>query len=62
MTNSDKLKVSSQLVDRGVMNRDEAREIWNLPPIPDGSGQQYVIRGEYKDAKDTEEGGPDAKE
>lgn len=61
MTNGDKLKVSSQLVDRGVMNRDEAREIWNLPPIPDGSGQQYVIRGEYKDAKDTEEGGPDAK-
>lgn len=56
MTNADKLKVSAQLVDRGIMNRDEAREIWNLPPIPDGKGQEYIIRGEYKDADERENG------
>ena len=23
------------------------RQIWNLPPLPDGQGQAYTIRGEY---------------
>lgn len=32
MTNQDKLNVSAQMADRGIMNRDEIREIWNLPP------------------------------
>lgn len=50
MTNADKLNVSAQMADRGIMNRDEIREIWNLPPIEDGSGQLYIIRGEYYDA------------
>ena len=52
MTNKDKLDVSAQLVDRGLMNRDEAREIWNLPPLPNGEGQKFVIRGEYYDANE----------
>lgn len=47
MTNADKLNVSSQMADRGIMNRDEIREIWNLPPLPNGEGQAYTIRGEY---------------
>lgn len=47
MTTAEKLNVSSQLSDRGVLNRDEVREIWNLPPLPDGIGQTYTIRGEY---------------
>ena len=47
MTNTDKLNVSAQMADRGIMNRDEIREIWNLPPLPDGQGQAYTIRGEY---------------
>lgn len=47
MTNKDKLDVSSQMADRGIMNRDEIREIWNLPPLPNGEGQKYTIRGEY---------------
>lgn len=47
MSNRDKLNVSSQMADRGIMNRDEIREIWNLPPLPDGQGQAYTIRGEY---------------
>ena len=50
MSNADKLNVSAQMADRGIMNRDEVREIWNLPPIPDGSGKEYIIRGEYWNA------------
>lgn len=45
MTNSDKLAVSTGLVDRGMLSINEAREIWNLPPV-DG-GDVRVIRGEY---------------
>lgn len=50
MSNKDKLEVSAQLADRGIMNRDEVREIWNLPPLPNGEGQEYIIRGEYYNA------------
>lgn len=60
MSNADKLNVSSQMADRGIMNRDEIREIWNLPPLPDGQGQAYTIRGEYyllgKDGSVTKKG------
>lgn len=44
------------------MNRDEIREIWNLPPLPNGEGQAYIIRGEYHDADDqiNDGGGYDA--
>lgn len=45
MTNADKLSVSAQMTDRGIMSRNEVREIWNLPPIE--GGDQYIIRGEY---------------
>lgn len=47
MSNTEKLNVSAQMADRGIMNRDEIREIWNLPPLPGGQGQAYTIRGEY---------------
>lgn len=47
MSNTEKLNVSAQMADRGIMNRDEIREIWNLSPLPDGQGQAYTIRGEY---------------
>lgn len=47
MSNAEKLNVSAQMADRGIMNRDEIREIWNLPPLPDGQGKAYTIRGEY---------------
>jgi hypothetical protein len=59
MSTSEKLRVSSQMADRGIMNRDEVREIWNLPPLPDGEGQAYIIRGEYKNASDAVEGEDD---
>lgn len=45
MTNADKLNVSSQLIDRGVMSINDVREIWNLPPVEDGDAR--IIRGEY---------------
>ena len=52
LNNADKLNVSAQLLDRGILNRDEARSIWNLPPLPNGEGQAYVIRGEYVNANE----------
>ncbi len=48
----EKLEVSSQMTDRGIMTRNEAREIWGLPPVE--GGDRFLIRGEYKDAEETE--------
>lgn len=45
LSNTDKLNVSSQMADRGIMSRNEIREIWNLPPIE--GGDVPTIRGEY---------------
>lgn len=60
MSNAEKLSVSSQMLDRGIMSRNEVREIWNLPPLE--NGDDYIIRGEYynADAKlDEQEGNED---
>lgn len=60
MSNKEKLEVSAQMADRGILNRDEVREIWNLPPLPNGEGQAYIIRGEYYNADEKlQEGGGD---
>lgn len=59
MSTTEKLDVSSQLSDRGILNRDDVRDIWNLPPIPNGEGQAYIIRGEYKNANDVNDDGGD---
>lgn len=48
MSNQDKLNVSSQMLDRGIMSINDVREIWNLPPVEDGD--KRIIRGEYYDA------------
>ena len=48
MTNSDKLNVSSQLLDRGIMSINDVREIWNLEPVE--GGEARIIRGEYWNA------------
>lgn len=45
MSNADKLAVSAQLLDRGIMSINDVREIWNLSPV-DG-GDVRIIRGEY---------------
>lgn len=45
MNNSDKLNVSRDLLDRGVISLNEAREIWQLPPVE--GGDIHILRGEY---------------
>jgi len=47
MTNKDKLEVSASMADRGIMTRNEIREIWNMPPLPEPYGSQLPVRGEY---------------
>ena len=47
MTTKEKLDVSSAMFDRGIWNRDDVRDVWNMAPLPDGQGQAYIIRGEY---------------
>ena len=44
---NEKLNISSQMADRGVMTRNEIREIWGLPPVE--GGDTFLVRGEYKD-------------
>lgn len=48
LSNADKLNVSSQLLDRGIMSINDVREIWNLPPVDGGDAR--IIRGEYYNA------------
>ncbi len=50
MSNADKLAVSAQMLDRGLMSINEVRQIWNLPPV-DG-GDERIIRGEYYNANE----------
>lgn len=52
MSNADKLAVSAQMADRGLMTRNEIRDIWNLEPLPDPYGSQLPIRGEYYNVGD----------
>ena len=55
MSNADKLKVSAQMADRGLMTINEIRDIWNLPPVE--AGDVRTVRGEYytMGEEDTEE-------
>lgn len=55
LSNQDKLNVSAQMADRGLMTRNEIREIWNLPPLPEPIGSQLPIRGEYYNVGESEE-------
>lgn len=61
MTNADKLSISSNMLDRGVMSINEIRDIWNLAPVDGGDAR--IIRGEYYNATekiDNGEGGQNA--
>lgn len=57
MSNADKLQVSAQMADRGLMTRNEIREIWNLPPLPEPYGSQLPVRGEYYNVGDDSNAG-----
>lgn len=48
LTTTEKLNVSSQLSDRGILSINEVREIWNLSPVENGDVR--TIRGEYYSA------------
>lgn len=47
MSNQDKLSVAQTMADRGLMTRNEIREIFNLAPLPDDIGNSIPARGEY---------------
>ena len=57
MSNADKLSVSAQMADRGLMTRNEIREIWNLPPLPEPLGSQLPARGEYYNVNEVNNNG-----
>ena len=48
MSTSQKVAMAQQLLDRGVMSVNEARELFNYSPVDNGDVR--FIRGEYKDA------------
>lgn len=50
MTNADKLNVSAEMMDRGIMSINEVREIWQLPPVE--GGDVRIVRGEYYNANE----------
>ena len=52
MSTSQKVQMAKELGDRGAILIDEIRDLFNLPPLPDGAGQVAPIRGEYKPADD----------
>jgi len=49
MSFKDKLEYVKTMGDRGFLLIDEAREVFNLAPLPDGQGQKAMARGEYYD-------------
>ena len=53
MTNTDKLQVSSQMFDRGIMSINDIMNIWQLPEVPDGN--KRYIRREYMEISKMDE-------
>ena len=53
MTNADKLQVSSQMFDRGVLSLNDIMDIWNLPHVEDGD--KRYIRREYTEISQLDE-------
>ena len=54
MTNADKLQVSSQMFDRGILSTNDVMDVWNLPHVPDGD--KRYIRKEYTEISQLDEG------
>lgn len=52
MSTTAKINMAQQLLDRGVMSINEARDLFNYAPVPGGDVRS--IRGEYKNADDLE--------
>lgn len=49
-SNKTKLEVSTQLFDRGLLNRNGVMDIWNMPEVEDGD--KYYIRKEYTEVSE----------
>ena len=49
-TSPSKRNMIRDMIDRGIFCIDDAREILQMPPLPNGEGQKRVIRGEYIDS------------
>jgi len=49
-SNQTKLSISTQLFDRGLLNRNDIRDIWNMTHIEDGD--KYYIRKEYTEVSE----------
>ena len=47
MSGKEKLSYATIMGDRGFVMIDEIREVFNLPPLPNGMGQRLPVRGEY---------------
>lgn len=47
MTMDDKLSTVTQLFDRGMMNMDEGREVFQLPELGTEDSKRYYIRRDY---------------
>ena len=47
MSTSEKINYATNMGDRGYVMIDEIRDVFNLPPLPNGLGQRIPIRGEY---------------
>lgn len=50
MSTSQKVQMAQQMIDRGVMSREEARELFNYGPMKEGD--TFLVRGEYINAND----------
>ena len=57
MNAADKLQFVSQMGDRGLLTRNEARDVFNLAPLPDPYGSQIMARGEYYNINDMNDDG-----
>ena len=56
MSNKDKLEAIKTNADRGLMTRNELREIENLAPLPEPYGSQIPARGEYYNVNEPDGG------
>lgn len=55
-SNNTKLQVSTQLFDRGLLNRNGVMDIWNMPHVD--NGDKYYIRKEYTEVEKLDAGTP----
>lgn len=49
---AQRISMAKELGDRGMIMRDEVRELFNLAPLPDGLGQTAPVRGEFYNVGD----------